>query len=76
MSMFTLSLSPFDDSNVQTPAPILVLARWLSSFSNALGNVLATVYTINIYGVSWRYDADHTGKRSRKVLLVPVGGPH
>ena len=50
MSMFILSLSTFDD-NLQIPAPILVFAR-LSSFSNAHGNVLATVYTIDIYVLS------------------------
>ena len=46
--MFASSLPPFDD-NVQIPAPILVFARLLSPLSNVLRNVLATVYTTNIY---------------------------
>jgi len=67
MSMFASSLSRFDD-NARTLAPILVSARLLS-LSNVLGNVLATVYTTNIYifiDVSGYYNTDHTRKRSRK----------
>jgi hypothetical protein len=77
--MLTSSLSPVDD-NVQIPAPISVLARLLLSLSNVLGNVLAAVYTTNIYiyiyiiDFSWLYDTDYTRKRSQKVRRSTRGG--
>ena len=57
-----------DDVDVR----LIIVTFRLSSFSNVLGNVLATVYTTQrIYIViSWRYNTDHAGKRSRKVLFL------
>ena len=78
MSMFASSLSPFNDTvqTVETPAPILIFGRLLLLLSNVLGNVLASVYTTNIYIyqcflVLWY----RLHKKEKQEGPIPAGGP-